>query len=186
MNVEDAIRARRSIKSFTPRPIPREVVESLLETAVLAPNHRMTEPWRFLVLGPDTKREYARIRGAGKSAKVEGAEAAEAVAAKVAAEIEAVPAIVAFTQRNDPRADVREEDFAAVYMGIQNLLLAATGLGLGSHVKTGAELDLPQTQRVLGVEDGERIVAVVHLGEPADSRPQKPRTPARERTRWLP
>ena len=52
MNLLDSINSRRSIKTFTDRPVSRGEIEQLLTAACQAPNHRMTEPWRFYVLGP--------------------------------------------------------------------------------------------------------------------------------------
>ncbi len=186
MNVREAVRRRRSVKRFTSRAVSRDEIEGLLELAVLAPNHRMTQPWGFWVLGPETRRAYGRIKGERRAGKVEDPKAAEAVRRKTEVEMESLPALVAFTQRLDEDPEVREEDFATVYMGMQSFLLGAMAVGLGTHVKTGRILDEPETRRALGVEDDERIVALVHLGEPEDIPDSKPRVPAAERTRWLP
>ncbi len=59
MNVDDAIRTRRTTKSFTPVPIADHVVRELLALAVLAPNHHETEPWRFWVVGRETLEQLA-------------------------------------------------------------------------------------------------------------------------------
>jgi nitroreductase len=100
--------------------------------------------------------------------------------------MEAVPAMVAFVQRLAADPDVREEDYAAVYMGIQNFLIGAAASGLGTHVRTGGPLEAAETRQALQVGVEERIVALVELGEPAETPTAKPRTPPAERTRWLP
>jgi nitroreductase len=100
--------------------------------------------------------------------------------------MEAVPAIVAFVQRLSPDPEVREEDFAAVYMAIQNFLIGAAGAGLGTHVRTGKTLDSPETRSAFGVAEGDRVVALVELGWVTEPPPEKKRTPASERTRWIP
>jgi nitroreductase len=182
----EAIRRRRSIKRFTARPVSREEITRLLDLAVLAPNHRMTEPWSFLVLGPLTKRAYGEIKGRSRAAKVEDPGAAQAVLEKTVSGMEAVPAVVAFVQSVSADAEVREEDYAAVYMGIQNFLIGATASGLGTHVRTGGGLDSAETRAALGVVEGERIVALVEVGEEGEPPREKPRTSASERTRWLP
>ncbi|MEJ2679356.1 MAG: nitroreductase [Gemmatimonadota bacterium] len=182
----EAIRARRSIKSFTDRPIGRELVVPLLDAAVLAPNHRMTEPWGFLVLGEEAKRVYASALAGRKAAKVADEAAAAAVREKVLRERMAVPCMIAVTTRLDENPEAREEDYAACFMGIQNLCLAAVEQGLGTHVRTGAVLQDAEVRAAWGVEDDRRVVAVVYVGEPAEQPSAKPRTPAAERTRWLP
>ena len=52
MDVETAIRTRRTHKAFAPEPLPREEIDELLELARWAPNHHLTAPWRFRVVGP--------------------------------------------------------------------------------------------------------------------------------------
>ena len=70
MDVFEAIAERRSVKEFTARELEREEIESLLEAVVWAPNHRLTEPWRFYVLGPDARRAYGAALGARKAKRV--------------------------------------------------------------------------------------------------------------------
>lgn len=186
MDIIEAIEARRSVKRFTDRPVGREEIERLLELAVYAPNHRMTEPWHFLVLGPETRRKFGEVLGGRKARRVEDPEAAEAVRAKVAAEQEALPAMIMVTMKESADPETREEDYAATMMAVQNIMLGAMAMGLGTHLKTGAVMDDPGTRAAVGVEEGERIVAMINLGEPAELPHPKRRTPAREKTRWLP
>ena len=186
MDTVDAIDARRSIKTFTSREIPRSEIERLLETVTRAPNHRMTQPWRFYVLGRRARRAYGEALGARKARRVEDPAAAEAVKARVADEHEALPAMigVAVVLADDP--DVREEDFAAAFMGIQNLSLAATAMGLGTHIKTGAVMEDPAARSAAGIRDGERLIAIVNLGEPAEVPAPKARVDAADHTTWMP
>lgn len=185
MELFQAIQNRRSIKKFTARPVSREEIAELLEAAVLAPNHRMTEPWGFLVLGPEARRAYGEVLGGRRAKKVEDPEAAAAVREKAVREMVAVPSIIVVTTRLDENPEIREEDYAATYMAVQNLLLAATARGLGTHVKSGAVMDDPALRAALGVEEGRRIVALVFLGEPEEVPAAKVRAPASEKTRWL-
>lgn len=185
MKVSEAIRARRSIKRFTEREVTRAEIEQLLEAAALAPNHKLTQPWRFYVLGPRARAAYGRVLGGRKARKLEDAAAGEAVIEKVAREHEALPAMIVFamTQHEDP--ELREEDYGAVMMALQNLALAAVELGLGTHIKTGAVMADPDARRAAGVATDERIVAVVNVGEPAEQPGPKARQSAAAFTRWL-
>jgi len=185
MNVIEAINARRSVKKFTGRPVSRSEIESLLEVAVMAPNHRMTQPWRFIVLGPVARRKFGAVLGARKAKKIEDPAAAAAVREKVTEEHAALPAMIAVAMHLDQNPETREEDFAATWMAIQNIVLAAQEMGLGSHIKTGAVMDDPATREALGVDANTRIVATIHLGEPAELPPARPRASAAEKTRWL-
>src|SRR3954470_16482966 len=125
MNVSDAVRDRRSIKRFTDQPVSRQDVETMLTAATLAPNHRLTQPWRFYVLGPEARHAYGLALGERKAKKVEDADAARSLRDAVAAEHRALPCMIAVAVVNNDNPEIREEDFAAAMMAIQNLALAA-------------------------------------------------------------
>lgn len=185
MDLHEAIHTRRSVKQFTDRPIRREEIERLLAAAAQAPNHRMTQPWRFYVLGPEARHAYGAVLGARKAKNIEDPEAARAVADKVAAAEAALPAEIVVSMALDANPEIREEDYAATMMGVQNLLLAARAMGLGTHLKTGAVMDDPRARAAVGVPEGERIVALVQLGEPAAVPEAKARKAAAEVTTWV-
>ena len=186
MEVGSAMAARQSVKKFSDRPVTREQIETLLDRAVLAPNHRMTEPWRFYVLGPDSRRAYGAALGARKARRVEDPEAAAQVARKVADDNAALPAVIAVAMRLDDNPEIREEDYAAAMMAVQNIMLAAVDMGLGTHIKTGAIMQDPAARAAVGVGEDQRVVAVINVGEPAELPSPKPRTDARQHTVWVP
>lgn len=185
MNVEEAIRARVSVKEYAGAPVAREEIETLLELALLAPNHRMTQPLSFRVMGEGAKLAYARALAGRKAAKVEDPEAAQAVRKKVIDRTTAVPTMIGVVVRQDENPEIREEDYATAFMAIDNVCLAAVDMGLGTHIKTGAVMGEPVLREALGVGADERLAAVVFLGEPAEVPDRKPRKPAPEITRWL-
>jgi nitroreductase len=186
MHPSDAIRSRRSIKRFTDRPVAREEIETLLTAATLGPNHRLTQPWRFHVLGPEARYAYGLALGERKARKLENPEAARAMRETVAAEHRALPAMIAVAVVTNENPEIREEDYAAAMMGVANLSLAAVELGLGTALKTGAVMNDPAARTAAGVGDGERIVTIVNVGEPAEVPPAKPREPASTYTTWMP
>lgn len=178
-----AIQTRRSHKHFRKRPVPRRALEVMLEAAVLAPNHKMTEPWGFVVLGERARRRYGAIRAAVKVGDDVDGRAEKR--ARIIDEVVAIPAIIAVKMRVDADEVRREEDYAATFMAVQNLLLAGVALGLGTKINTGRTMDHPDVRALVGVRDDERIVAFVNVGVPAESRGPGSRTPASERTTWL-
>ena len=185
MNVSEAIRNRRSIKRFTDRVVTRDEVERILTAAALAPNHRLTEPWRFYVLGPEARSGYGLALGERKARKIEDPDAARTMRERVAAEHRALPAMIAVAVVNTDNPEAREEDYAATMMGIENLALAAVELGLGTALKTGAVMADPAARAAAGVAENERIIAIINVGEPADVPPAPRKTPASEFTRWM-
>lgn len=185
MNVTDAISQRRSIKKFQDRAVTREEIESLLDAAVLAPNHHLTQPWRFYVLGPEARRRYGLALGERKARKLPDADAANAVREKTAAEYHGFPALIAFAMVQHESPETREEDYAAVMQAISNFMLAAVDRGLGTHLRTGAVLEDPAARSAIGAKEGERIVGIVAVGVPAEMPPPKSRQGAAAVTTWV-
>src|SRR5476649_290625 len=136
MHISDTIQQRRSIKRFTDRTVSREELETLLAAATLGPNHRLTQPWRFYVLGPEARYAYGLALGDRKARKIEDPEAARAMRETVATEHRNLPLMIAVAVVTNENPEIREEDYAAVMMGIQNLSLTAVELGLGTHIKS--------------------------------------------------
>ncbi len=185
MDLFEAIDTRRSIKRFRERPVLRDAIERLIDAAVMAPNHRMTEPWRFVVLGPRSRQAFARRRGRLKAQNAAEGVAREVIEEKVRAETAAVPAIVAVLSEVSEDPVVRDEDLAAVWMAIQNISLAATGMGLGTHIRTGMLTQDWEVQKIVGAEPGERLCALVYIGEPAETPTAKSRASGGAKTTWL-
>lgn len=193
MDVLEAIHTRRTIKSYAPNPVPRELVEQVLEAAVWAPNHRLTEPWEFVVVQGEPLQRLAELRrqmtvdwlgsqrpnGEPVSPERRAREGDDAYRKAAAA-----PVTIAVSMAQHPDPTIREEDYAAAAAAIQNMMLAARGLGLGAFWSTNRLIDYPQARALLGVPDERRIIGLVQLGYPAQERGAR-RTPAAARTRWL-
>ena len=186
MSILNAIRQRRSHKHFTARPVFEDEIRTMLEGAIAAPNHKLTQPWGFAVLGHRSRRKYAEIKAALKVKNEANAEFALAKREKLVAEIAAIPAVIVVTQKLDADPHRREEDYAAVFMAIQNMLLLATSMGLGTKVQTGSVMDDSQMRELVGATPEDRIVAIIHIGEPLEELPPKARISAADKTRWLP
>ncbi len=164
MEVDDAIRTRRTTKAFAPVPIGDDVVRELLALAVLAPNHHETEPWRFWVVGRELLERLSRETGDVKL-------------------LRSHTAIVAGVLRNDDPA-VAEEDYAAVACALENLLLGARGRGLANFWRTPGVMNGTAFRAVLDVPDDVRLVGVVHVGHPAEPLPPTPKRDAEPFTVW--
>jgi nitroreductase len=185
MPLIDLLQRRRSIKRFTDRPVTRAEIEQLLAAAVLAPNHRLTEPWRFYVLGPDAREGYGRALGVRKAKKIEDPEAARTMRERVAAEHRALPCMIAIAVVKNENQEIADEDYAATMMGVHNLALTAVELGLGTAIRTGGVMGDDAARAAAGVAENERIIAIVNVGEPAETPGGPKKTPASEFTRWV-
>lgn len=187
MDAIDAINRRTSVRRFRSDPVPRELVERLLECAVRAPNHKLTEPWRFTVLTGGAKERYANIRGDHRLERFTDPSTPEAQAAaeKVRRESRETPVYVVVMSAVNPDAITREEDYAATMMAAANFIIAAESMGLGTYLRTGGVMREPALLDLAGIADNFRIVGIISLGYPAESDPPRRRTPAAELTRWI-
>jgi nitroreductase len=168
VDVETAIRARRTHKQYGPEPVQEDVLQGLLDLARYAPNHHMTQPWRFRVLGPSTRAELDAVAPEKEVVKLRRA-----------------PTLVLATAvlSGDPQQD--EEDLHAVACAVYAVLLGATAEGLASYWRTPGCFSEPGVRAVLGLGDDERVVALIHLGPAASEPPEKERSPLDDVVSWL-
>ena len=187
MDAHDAIARRASTRSFTRDPVPRPLIERLLAAAVRAPNHKLTEPWRFAVLTGASARRFAELKRAHRATRFPDPAAPEAARAieKTYREAADTPAfiIVMCATSDDPVR--QEEDFAAAMMATQNLLIAATAEGLGTYVRTGGIMREGAVRELAQAPAGHRIVAVISLGRPAEPPTSTRRADPAAKTVWL-
>jgi nitroreductase len=160
MDVEDAIHGRRTVKAYGPEPVPRETLEELLELARWAPNHHLTEPWWFRVVGPASLARLKEAAGPGEAPKLDRA-----------------PTLVVAScvLSGDPVQD--EEDLHATACAVYAVLLGAHARGLAGYWRTPAVLRTPDGRAAVGLPDEERFVGLIHLGKPHGDRPLRERRP---------
>jgi nitroreductase len=187
MDAIDAIQRRTSVRRYRPDPVSRETIERLLECAVRAPNHKLTEPWRFAVLTGGAKARLAEIKAGHRLRKADDPSSEEARARSDKARRETLesPALIvvmAQTSEDDIR---REEDYAAVMMATANLMTAAQSLGLGTYLKTGGVMREPALAELIGLPESYRVVGILSVGYPVETEPPRRRRPAGELTSWL-
>jgi nitroreductase len=168
MDVEDAIRSRRTHKAYRPEPVDRETLDELLELARWAPNHNLTNPWRFRVLGPETLARLKEIAGPEAAAKLDRA-----------------PTLVVASVilGGDPVQD--EEDVCATACAAYIVLLAAHGRGLAGYWRTPDVLRTLEGRRAVGLGDDERFVGLIHLGRPRQEREAPERLPPADFVSYL-
>jgi nitroreductase len=160
MDVVEAIRGRRTHKSFDPQPVPRETLEELFDLARFAPNHHLTQPWRFRVLGPEALAQLKEAAGPAEAPKLDRA-----------------PTLVVASARLTGAQQQDEEDVCAAAAAIYAVLLGAHARGLASYWRTPAVLRTPEGRAAVGIPDGERVLGLIHLGRPLTQPPLKEREP---------
>ncbi|MBM2810308.1 MAG: nitroreductase [Chloroflexi bacterium] len=161
-----AIRTRRAIKQYLDTPIPKEWVEELLDAAHWAPNHNLTHPWRFHVFSGDGRERLvaAREQAVRFAAQRRGEEVTDEMLGLARQKCYSSPVIIIVAMVGDDNPIVDRENYAACWVAIENLLLAATARGLGSYPSTGDWIDQNFVGPVLGLTEKERPVSCVFLG----------------------
>ena len=163
MELEEAIRTRRTHKAYGSEPVDRATHGSVLDLGRWAPNHHLTNPWRFRVLGAAA---LARLKLAA------GPEAAS--------KLDRAPTLVAVSvvQTGDPVAD--EEDLCAAACAAYIVLLAAHGRGLAGYWRTPAVLRTPEGRDALAIGDDEHAIGLLHLGPARQEQRAPERAPAHD------
>jgi len=164
MDVETAIRSRRTHKAFGPEPLPREQIDELLELANWAPNHNLTVPWRFRVVGPEALRRLKEVAGP-----------------KGAVKLDRAPTLIVVSCVLGGDRSVDEEDLHATAVASYIILLAAHARGFAGYWRTPGILRSAEGRAAVGLSDQERFVGLLHLGHPRQEKPV-PERPGAERT----
>jgi nitroreductase len=188
MHVHQAIRTRRTIFQFKPEPVPVERLEAVLAYGVWAPNHHLTQPWRFTLLGEETRQTLAQRYGEIQTTKAPP-DSDEALRQKLraagVAKFLSKPTIVAVSCIQHGDEQERREDYAATCCAMQNIQLAAWADGIGMQWTTGPITRELDTYRLLGIDpEQEYILGFLYVGFPDESptRDRKPLTEVLRRT----
>jgi nitroreductase len=155
-----AIETRRTHKQYGSQAVDEPMLRELVDLARYAPNHHLTQPWRFRVLGPETRAALEASAGDKEAVKLRRA-----------------PTLVLATAvlSGDPHTD--REDLLATGCAVYAVLLGATERGLASYWRTPAALESDEARGILGLEPDESVVALIHLGPRATDPPEKERAP---------
>jgi nitroreductase len=172
MELEQAIRSRRTHKAFGSDPVAPEVLEELLELARWAPNHNLTNPWSFRVLGPRT---LARLKAL-----------AEEISPGSASKLDRAPTLVVASVLLTGDDAQQADDLLATAVAAYLVLLAAHGRGLASYWRSVPLLVLPAGREALALDPAERPIGLLHLGWPRQEQRVPERAPVAAFVSYLP
>ena len=184
MDVFEAIHTRYSQGKVKPDPVPRELIEKLLDAAIQAPNHYKVRPWRFVVLTGEGREKLGDVMAASQTARhpefpVEAFDKCREVPLRA-------PVLIAVGVDKPSEAKVLEiENIAATAAAIENLLLAAHGMGLGAKWRTGEWARDPMVKEFLGFEPDQHIIGFIYVGYPEFIGEPVPRPSFEDRTVWM-
>jgi nitroreductase len=187
MEIMEHIRTRRTVRSFTTDPIPGDVLDAILEAGMWAPSHANIQPWEFVLIGLETRARLLAVF----QAKAEELLADPDTPAKkrdnimrLKDDFGGAPLMVAVVSRA-PEDDLQAiENPLSCAAAVQNMSLAASDAGVGTvWLSLGVA---PPARSILGIEEGQSVVALLAMGYPADTPAAPPRDSYTDHVRRLP
>jgi nitroreductase len=186
MDLNEIIKNRRATppRFMAKKEVDRELILTLLENANWAPNHKNTEPWRFIVFQNESKQHLAESVFAFLEEKQkEGTEVNMQKAVNFRDNLLRVPVAMAIVMQRDAAQRIPEwEEVAAVSMAVQNMWLSATDLGLGAFWTTPPFL--PLIQSLLKLKPEQKLLGFFFVGHVAMDYPSPGRGPVSEKVEW--
>ena len=187
MDVMTAIKTRRSIGKVKSDPVPKEMIETILEAGTWAPCHHQTEPWRFFVLTGDARNSLGKL-----FAQMVKDNMKEPITEEDKKRLERehnkplrAPVIIAVAVEPSDNSKVFiQEEFAAVHSSVQNMLLAVHALGLGAVWRTGEVCYAPEVKQYFGLNGKSELVGFLYIGYP-DMKKEGKRKHFSEVTKWM-
>jgi nitroreductase len=175
------IRGRRSVDLYESDPVPKAVVLEAIDVARWAPNHKLTQPWRFYLIGPQTRRGVTDL-----AVELDVAKKGERAGPIRRARLDGVPGFLALTARRSDNALTEREDYAACCCAAQNLALYLWQRGIGTKWTTGGITRDPRFYAFLGIDaTKESVVGLIWYGKPKVV-PTQERKPVEELVTELP
>jgi nitroreductase len=171
MKLEKAVRTRRTHKAYGPDAVAPEVLDELFELARWAPNHHVTNPWRFRVLGERTREQLMEL--------------AEDVQSGSAVKLRRAPTLIAASSTLSGDAEQEREDLLATAVAAYIVLLAAHARELAGYWRTVPLLDDPRGREILGLPATETPVGLLYLGSPVQEQRVPERAPLEQFVTYL-
>jgi len=184
------IHARRSVyaKDYTGEKIDDAIVKQMLENAIWAPTHKLTEPWHFVVFAKEglkkladfqseCYKEVATLNGTFDETKYEGLKKKPLQCSHV----------IAVGMKRDKKKSLPEwEEMGAVFCAIQNIYLTATAYGIGCYLGTGGITSFEEAKTFFDLTEEDKLLGFIYLGIPKTGLPDtRKRKPAEEKIKWI-
>jgi nitroreductase len=163
---DDLIRTRRTHKAFGPDPVPDAVLLELFELARWAPNHHLTDPWRFRLLGAGSR---ARLKQVAEDAKPGSG-----------SKLDRAPTLIAVSAKQSGDAAQDHEDVLATAVASYIVLLGAHARGLAGYWRTVPVMESDAGRGALGLPADELPIGLLHLGDPRQEQRVPDRAPVEE------
>jgi nitroreductase len=170
--IDDLIRTRRTHKAFGPDPVPPAVLLELFELARWAPNHHVTDPWRFRVLGPQTREALKQVAEDAKPGS--------------GSKLDRAPTLIAASVKQTGDEAQDHEDVLATAVAAYIVLLGAHARGLAAYWRTVPVMVTAAGRAALGIPADELPIGLLHLGDPRQEQRVPERAPVEAFAFFLP
>ncbi|MEL6867021.1 MAG: nitroreductase [Bacteroidota bacterium] len=184
--LSEVIRNRRSIfpGAYSDQPIPKAILEEILENANWAPNHRRTEPWRFRIFRDKGLDRLSQFLGNYYKENTPAESFSEFKYNKNLRKPLQSACVIAICMRRDPEERLPEwEEIAAVACAVQNMWLTASAYGIGSYWSSPKSIEA--SGELLGLEEGERCLGFFYMGYSDKEAPPGLRQPIADKVIWI-
>jgi len=187
--INNVMRSRRSVypKDYSGASVPEAVIDQMLENANWAPNHKQTEPWRFIVFtGPGLKTLavfqsecYKQVTTANNSFREDRYRALQIKP------MESSHIIAIGMKRDESKRLPEWEELGAVFCAVQNMYLTATAYGVGCYLSTGGITNFEEAKSFFGLTAEDKLCGFIHLGMPKWTVPDGRRNPVADKVTWV-
>lgn len=180
------IASRRAIypNAYTDKPIPKEILQQIVENGNWAPTHKKTEPWRFKILTGDSKLRMSQWITNWYTENTAPENFSEMMLKKMNQKPLQSAAVIAICMQRDPKESLPEwEELAAVASAVQNMWLTATAYGIGTYwasPKFAFEMN-----DFFNLAEGETCYGFLYMGYPKGELPEGSRGPVEEKVVWM-
>lgn len=186
-NVFETIKNRRTVGGMSEQKAPQELIERMLEAATWAPNHHLTEPWRFIVVEGEAQKRISEALKEVAYGRIKDpdSETGQKKIEKIGNRLFLSPTIIfiVYTPSDNPKVNP-EEDRASVAIASQNMMLVAEEEGLNTNLLSGPIYNVDLFREALGLVGDEEVYGLMPVGYSKIDKPSK-RTPFQEKTVWL-
>jgi nitroreductase len=191
-NVEEInhlMRTRRSVfpKDYSGALVPEHIIHQMLENANWAPNHKLTEPWRFMVFSGAGLKKLAAFQSEcyKQVTEANGSFQQDRYLSLQNKPMESSH-IIAIGMKRDMGKRVPEwEELGAVFCAVQNMYLTATAYNVGCYLSTGGITNFEQAKPFFGLGTDDKLCGFLHVGMPKGAVPDSRRKPVAEKTVWV-
>jgi len=180
----DIIQKRRSVfpVQYNDKPISKETIETILEAANWAPNHKKTEPWRFKVLQGESKEALGKFLS-GKYQE-NAINPKQMKIKKLQENPKKSTAVIAICMQRDPNESLPEwEEIAATSMAVQNMWLCCTEMNIGAYWSSPGLIKYMDA--FFDLKEGERCLGFFYMGYYDEELPEASRRPIEDKVEWM-